>query len=745
MLSVCIVACSINPAEPETPGTAAEGKIILAAAYDTDPATRTALTGGTGEDRNNVKFQEGDALSVSTSTGENIMFTMVGKPASDGSASFTGDLEPTDNSIYALYPYSATASFTLGSGSATLRLKVPEYQTPVDDSFDPAAAFSIGVANGVDSKGRASITLKNACSLVKFRVPEGHTLSRAEFWGEIDTGTKPFQLGVDVTLTSEGTLSVGEFLYAADLAVLTGTMTSGHDYYFVLTPTRLEKGFSITLYEKVGGKEVKCCFIGSDKVVELKPGKILNVGEIPAEWEGSGTADDPCLIQTPSDLTLLKNRVENKKIYDRLGVQYNTLYYKQTTDIDCGGGQLGIGTASNRFEGHYDGGGYTISNYRIGGDCPGLFSHIRNASISNLSVCPATDESKKVVSNGYKVIGCMVGQAEGNCTFSGCTLLPGTYSCGLEFSESGISLAFGGLVGKTTGASTFRNCTNGGQLCLDGANICNTTVFSATGGIVGFAENTGDYNGVEHIVFDRCRNNGSILTDDQSADDVVAGGIVGYVRDDGSSRALVPQICNCVNKGAISSTSFAEFLGGHNAYAGGIIGKNGSDGYGEDIPWVHNCLNIGTISAYGNDASCGGIIGYCYDEDTKVAVCINIGMIVYSEENNNDPHIGAICGMGTSGFTNYGGSCESCYWLDATDSPETPTVDICYNQSHGGYHYSYIPYTKAEDCIFEDNNYLTVSNTGWTKSEWKSKAVHWKGSATYGFSSNDLDLDFSSN
>lgn len=292
----------------------------------------------------------------------------------------------------------------------------------------------------------------------------------------------------------------------------------------------------------------------------------------------------------------------------------------------------------------------------------------------------------------------MVGQAEGNCTFSGCALLPGKYACCPEFSESGIYFAFGGLVGKTSGASTFIDCTNNGQLYLDGVNYFNTSDFTVAGGILGFAENTGDYNGVEHISFNRCRNNGSISTDDQSSNNVVAGGIVGYVRDSGSSNALVPQ--------------------------------------------VYNCLNTGSISAYGNDASCGGIIGYCYDEDTKAAVCINIGTIVYSTENYNDPHNGAICGMGTSGFTYYGGTCESCYWLDAVDSPATPSVEICYNQSHGGYHYSYIPYTKAEDCIFLDNNYLTVSNTGWTKSEWMSKAVHWKGSATYGSSSNDLDLDF---
>lgn len=742
LLSVCLAACAVDSTECENPGISAKGRITLAAAIDNDSATRTALTGGTGTDRNNVKFQDGDALSVSTSSGENVKFTMVGKPAADGSASFTGDLEPTGGSIYALYPYSSSVSFTPGSGSGTWRLKVPEYQTPVDDSFDPAAAFSVGVANGVDSNGQASITLKNVCSLVKFRVPEGHTLSSAEFWGEIDTGTKPFQLGVDVNLTSSGTLSVGEFLYAANLAVLRGTMTSGHDYYFVLTPTTLKKGFSITLYETVDGKEVKCGLMASDKVTELKPGTILNVGEISAEWEGSGTAADPYLIQSAADLMLLKNRLENKIIYNRLGHQYNALYYRQTAHIDCGGKQLGIGTSDNRFEGHYDGGGYTIGNYRLGGDCPGLFSHVCNASISGLSVSPATDVSNHVVSGGYQVVGCMVGQAEGNCTFSRCTLLPGTYVCSLEFSQSGISLAFGGLVGKTAGASTFINCTNDGQLRLDGANYFNTSNFTVAGGIVGFAENAGDYNGVEHIIFDRCRNNGSISTDDQSAKDAAAGGIVGYVRDNGSSQALVPQVYNCVNKGAISSTAKAEYFSGNNAYAGGIIGQNGSDGYNDDIPWVHNCLNTGTISAYGNDASCGGIIGYCYDEDTRVAVCINIGTIVYSKENNNDPHNGAICGMGTSGLTYYGGTCESCYWLDATDSPQTPSVEICYNQSHGGYHYSYIPYTKAEDCIFKDNDYLTVSNTGWTKSEWKSKAVHWKGSATYGSSSNDLDLDF---
>lgn len=111
------------------------------------------------------------------------------------------------------------------------------------------------------------------------------------------------------------------------------------------------------------------------------------------------------------------------------------------------------------------------------------------------------------------------------------------------------------------------------------------------------------------------------------------------------------------------------------ANAGGIVGYMNSDGpekVGEEYyPYFYNCLNIGSIYAYGNDARSGGMCGLVHDDDTRFINCVNIGNIDGGPETgifDFSPYLGGISG-GSAIWGQDGGTAYYCDW-DATTSGE---------------------------------------------------------------------------
>ena len=88
-------------------------------------------------------------------------------------------------------------------------------------------------------------------------------------------------------------------------------------------------------------------------------------------WKGSGTSDAPYQITSAADLTQLAIDVNG-------GKSYSNMYFKQTADITLSGEWTPIGTQSNPFKGHYDGGGFAIRGLRVTGNYKhaGLFGYI---------------------------------------------------------------------------------------------------------------------------------------------------------------------------------------------------------------------------------------------------------------------------------------------------------------------------------------------------------------------------------
>jgi MoxR-like ATPase len=127
-------------------------------------------------------------------------------------------------------------------------------------------------------------------------------------------------------------------------------------------------------------------------------------------FKGSGTAEDPLLIQTVEELMDLS----------RPDVGLNGYYFRQTADIDCSA----LSTWTNiSFIGNYDGGGHIIKYKKNGDDWCQLFRNIETQSrITNLMLedlrLAATAKGSHIT-YCLSTIGLIKDQAT-NCTIAAC-------------------------------------------------------------------------------------------------------------------------------------------------------------------------------------------------------------------------------------------------------------------------------------------------------------------------------------
>ncbi len=701
---------------------------------------------------NSVSFLETDTLSVFCQTDEfgnyfyNNIFS-VSRLYDNGSADFQGRVASTEGMMPVMYPYQEGARFEKQQMTHKLYFNLPVEQKAVPGTFDPAAAFSLGMAR-MTGDSIASATLSNACALVKFTVPLGEyskvtlTAPDCEICG-------PCSVSVNSTVGDIATSMGGE-----KTVTLKGDIEGGNTYLLAVVPGEASGGITARLYDKNGdlaGEKT------TTKSVTFTKGHILNIGLLPTNsptWRGSGTATDPYLIETSAHLKLLAQAFSLRET----AKPYAGKHFLQKNDIDMGGEEITIGNYKDRyrdtdpawgvptyFNAIYDGGGYTISNYRlkfIGENIhfyAGLFNCVKDAEIKNLKVQPAVNERGNLIDGiddtyGYYNIGMLVGYLNANTTISGCTSLsrsngwPYVVDCTEEtgFFDSPHPINLGGLVGYITAAPgyvvNFSGCTNEANLKLEkGSNMI------VAGGIIG-----SHYYDSFTINIDRCRNKGSVTAESNKAE-AFAGGIFGRISD-GFGGDILVHISNCVNEGSINATTQAS----EDACAGGIAGSNNSDGWGlmqfsNKDPWVYNSLNKGDIYAYGNDAMAGGIFGYCYDDNTKLALCVNTGSV----SAEGDPMTGPICATG--------GDHWWCFWLETEKFKGYKPGDYyhyypCKDISGSGDTDSTPEYVRLHGkAKTSDSGDSLFEKTEWSQTDWAA-AASWTGSSDD--QDNTLDLVF---
>ncbi|MBE6677755.1 MAG: hypothetical protein E7597_03045 [Ruminococcaceae bacterium] len=404
----------------------------------------------------------------------------------------------------------------------------------------------------------------------------------------------------------------------------------------------------------------------------LVPGEVLTASSADSGYftwsgystylKGAGTDTNPFLISSPSDLAYFRKQVAlstgtityysgNDTSTTALTKDADNAHYKLTCDIyyndpngdewknwsstvkPTNGGDSahtwtppGYADETNRrFEGEFDGNGFTIYGMYIvhaSSNCVGFFGTARYANIKNLTLSKGYIEGANLTGGfvgqarvgvdivnsvcnmrvvGAKGVGGFVGGNAKNSSsvdtdidINNEATSPSLaiYGCENQAAVSG-SKWVGGIMGYVSaGASRVQI-----EKCINNASVSCTV--SAVGGILG---GTRQVDGYGHNVVEACLNSGDI-----------SGGTSGYTAGIvGCGRAI--EIYNSVNKGNVKNTNTANYTAGISG------GSNTADGLANGE--IVNCYNNGTISGFGYTA---GIVGCA--KSININSCANEGNV----------------------------------------------------------------------------------------------------------------------
>ena len=191
-----------------------------------------------------------------------------------------------------------------------------------------------------------------------------------------------------------------------------------------------------------------------------------------------------------------------------------------------------------------------------------------------------------------------------------------------KIKQNNLTSVAGGIIGYiTSSASSFtQNCTNYG----------NISALDACGGIVGVSSESAEIK--------LCSNYGDISSVNNSTlySGGYAGGIVGYTYVRSAGGLTDVTISECVNSGAVSSTSdYATYFSNSTICAsGGIVGCAVR---GVTVKMCKNVGHIFSAATHGGYSHCcaSGIVSFRESTDTTVLNCINYGDI-YQQDRTGE-------------------------------------------------------------------------------------------------------------
>lgn len=360
---------------------------------------------------------------------------------------------------------------------------------------------------------------------------------------------------------------------------------------------------------------------------------------------GSGTAEDPYLIESAANLAWLAKTVNGQMVYPPH--YYKDTCFLLTVDLDLNGDQglewKPIGSNVIRlFDGHFDGGNHTIDNMRItlqeGNDkdwtsmMAGLFGAVELGSI-----CNVTMGERCLIIVGDNVLVRYVGMLVGWVNTTNSSYSPWAYEVLLPYRISGCKnfgnisvvlpdnaesisegafalgdFALGGLVGLTGADLKMEGCSNAGTVSLEmpmGFIGAWPKLYRGPGigGLIGLAWDEfaghncvqeGVFFGAQELVIEDCHNTGDVhlgldMRSYQERKRAYAGGIIG-------NAGYHFMINHCSNRGDVdiqvgSSTGLTDY--DIMLFCSGIVGGYGNDFY--DISWDHDAIfNVNITNCY---------------------------------------------------------------------------------------------------------------------------------------------------
>lgn len=249
-------------------------------------------------------------------------------------------------------------------------------------------------------------------------------------------------------------------------------------------------------------------------------------GTAVAFTKGSGTEEDPWLIENAEQLAYLAQQVNN-------GTDYRGKHFRLVSDLDLSVKEwTPIGTEGNLFWGGFDGDGHTITGMTITGkenSYVGLFGECRNFTAASSYIKSVTVKGANI--SGKSFVGAIAGAG---ANISDCYSIENTI-----YASRCVGGVCGSLIGKISG-------------CYNSSSVSG---ISTAGGIMGSASYEGN---VGNGVVQYCYNIGTVTVSQQ---DSSVGGITG-------ASANRYDISNCLNCGKIT---------GNGKNVGGIAGSTDSN------------------------------------------------------------------------------------------------------------------------------------------------------------------------
>lgn len=351
---------------------------------------------------------------------------------------------------------------------------------------------------------------------------------------------------------------------------------------------------------------------------------------------GTGTSDDPYVIETVEQLALLAQKVNSA---DENDAEYASACYKLGANIVMNNNVLKsdnmvngtiskygeltnladgsvpfiwtpIGSSSKTvFSGVFDGDGHSISGmYSKGGYC-GLFGFIKDATIKNLKLVDFYSYGTANEGNAG-----VATSAEGTTTFSD-LWVNGHVS---QFNNAMPSAL---LVGSVSGNVTFTNCISNGIAkgidCRENTLSNEIPSYRSIGTATGFV---GQLSQNANTVFDNCVNNASVFGGN-------AAGFVGLCYE-GTQNGATVTFTDCINYGDITAIRFSGYgYSTERGIAGGFIAYGAKTGEVK----MTRCLNAGIITG---ETYAGGFIGKIKNQswlgttyNHTLSNCYNIGNV----------------------------------------------------------------------------------------------------------------------
>lgn len=612
----CVMACAVtlfaSCMEDERMDTPQSGKVRMEFYAGMDAATRTQLV-----ENNNVHWETDDAISLFDPSGTNNEFIT---RESGTSVTFTGTAGESAGTYYALYPYSADATIAGSIVTTTL----PATQTAKAGSFASMLNPSVAVADA-----QHNLYFKNVCALVKFTLGGSTEVAKATLCGnngEALAGT------LIIDASADAPAATVDAKFGETVVELTGTLTSGSTYYFVVAPGTLSGGLTLTLYDGEGNFWKKT----SNTSATLTAGRILNLGTLTPDTFTPSSGYEV----TQDGVYHIYNAEGLMKWASDADVLNKNLVLENDIDL-AGKTWIPIGTDMNTdgYSGEFDGNGKFIYNLSVennDGNNVGFFGGLAAGGVVHdvkFDKASVTGSS----SNTSVFVGVVAGSSLGKIE-----------DCNVRNSE---------VSGYNAGAITGNN-----SLQVNGCNALDVQVTAtyAAGGIAG-----ANYGKVEY-----CTLSGNSRIE-ASGSSSRAGGIIGTSSKE-SGVLTSGRLLKCAVDGATISATWAGGIAGENSF--GIVAQcianrvtvthnssqptsrlGGVVGYNTRGDVVASYSAYSTIGGQGlTSEAMGGIVGYNYSSDADVYGCYSTHVSILGSVSGSESGMGSI-----AGYTN--GRVTSCY------------------------------------------------------------------------------------